>query len=219
MTTLDLLTFARGTALNAALAVCAFGILLRLFEIFGLGRKADLSPARPTTPGSGWRTMVSRSIPPQGMVRRDPVTYIAGYVFHIGLFVAIVLFAPHIELIRDVTGLGWPALPSALVDALAVASIIALFVLLAHRFNNPVKRLLTTGGDYLAWALTLLPLLTGYLAYHHLLFEYTLMLALHILSAELLLVLLPFTKLFHAFSVFISRWYNGDISGRKGVAS
>jgi nitrate reductase gamma subunit len=36
---------------------------------------------------------------------------------------------------------------------------------------------------------------------------------------ELLLVLLPFTKLFHTFSVFISRWYNGDISAHKGVAS
>jgi nitrate reductase gamma subunit len=49
--------------------------------------------------------------------------------------------------------------------------------------------------------------------------EYTLMLALHLFSVELLLVLLPFTKLFHTFSLFISRWYNGDFFGRKGVAS
>lgn len=219
MSNLDLLTFARGTALNWALAIFVAGIVLRLFEIFSLGRKADLSRGRDTSPGSGWRTVFTRSIPPQGMVKRDPVTYIAGYVFHIGLFVAVILFAPHIELIRDITGIGWPGLPSPLVDALAVAAIIALFVLLAHRLNNPVKKLLSTGGDYLAWTLTVLPLLTGYLAYHHLLFEYTFMLALHILSVEALLVLLPFTKLFHTVSVFISRWYNGDISGRKGVAS
>ena len=102
---------------------------------------------------------------------------------------------------------------------MTVASILALFVLLAHRLTNPVKKILTTSGDYLAWGLTLLPLLTGYLAYHHLLLEYTLMLAVHILSVEALLILLPFTKLFHTFSVFISRWYNGDIFGRKGVAS
>ena len=219
MNSLDLLTFARGTALNVALAVFVLGVLLRLFEIFGLGRKADLAPARITSPGSGWRTMLTRSIPPPGMIKRDPVTYIAGYVFHIGLMVAILLFAPHIELIRDITRLGWPPLPSPLVDALTVASILALFVLLAHRLTNPVKKILTTSGDYLAWGLTLLPLLTGYLAYHHLLLEYTLMLAVHILSVEALLILLPFTKLFHTFSVFISRWYNGDIFGRKGVAS
>jgi len=106
-----------------------------------------------------------------------------------------------------------------LIDASVVAAIIALAVLLAHRLNNPVKRKISGFGDYLAWAVTLLPLLTGYLAIHHLLFEYTLMLALHIFSVELLLVLLPFTKLFHTFSVFASRWYNGDFFGRKGVAS
>lgn len=219
MNHLDLLTFARGDALNWALILFVAGVALRLFEIFGLGRKADLAKPRTDSPGSGWRTMFTRSLPPQGLLKREPVTYIGGYVFHLGLFAVILFFAPHIEFFRTVFGLGWPGLPSALVDACAVASIVALFVLLAHRLTNPVKRMLSGFGDYLAWMVTLLPLLTGYLAYHHLLFEYTLMLALHLFSVELLLVLLPFTKLFHTFSVFISRWYNGDIFGRKGTAS
>jgi len=219
MNHLDLLTFARGDALNWALILFAAGVVLRLFEIFGLGRKADLAKPRTNSPGSGWRTVFTRSLPPQGLLKREPVTYIGGYVFHLGLFAVILFFAPHIEFFRTVFGLGWPGLPSALVDACAVAAIVALFVLLAHRLTNPVKRMLSGFGDYLAWMATLLPLLTGYLAYHHLLFEYTLMLALHLFSVELLLVLLPFTKLFHTFSVFISRWYNGDIFGRKGTAS
>ena len=219
MNHLDLLTFARGSALNWALIIFVAGTVLRLFEIFGLSRKTDLARPRTDSPGSGWRTMLTRSIPPQGMVKREPVTYIAGYVFHLGLFLAIFFFAPHIEFFRSLTGLTWPALPSALVDASVVSAIVALAVLLAHRLNNPVKRMLSGFGDYLAWTVTLLPLLTGYMAYHHLMVEYTLMLALHIFSVELLLVLLPFTKLFHTFSVFVSRWYNGDFYGRKGVAS
>jgi nitrate reductase gamma subunit len=44
------------------------------------------------------------------------------------------------------------------------------------------------------------------------------MLALHILTVELLLVCLPFTKLFHAFTVFGSRWFSGTVNGHKGVA-
>ena len=36
---------------------------------------------------------------------------------------------------------------------------------------------------------------------------------------ELLMVLFPFTKLSHAFTLFIARWYNGAISGYRGVAS
>jgi nitrate reductase gamma subunit len=219
MSHLDLLTFARGCALNWALIIFAAGVVLRLFEIFGLGRKTDLSTPRTDSPGSGWRTVLTRTLPPEGMLKRDPVTYIGGYVFHFGLFVAMFFFAPHIEFFRSMTGLGWPSLPTALVDASVVAAIVAMGMLLAHRLNNPVKRMLSGFGDYLAWAVTLLPLLTGYLAYHHLFVEYTLMLALHLFSVEFLLVLLPFTKLFHTFSVFIARWYNGDFFGRKGVAS
>lgn len=219
MNHLDILAFARGTALNWALILFVAGVLLRLFEIVGLGRKADLARPRVITPGSGWRTMFTRSLPPTGMLKREPVTYIGGYVFHFGLLLAIFFFAPHIEFFQSLTGLHWPNLPSPLVDASVVAAIVALFVLLGHRLNHPVKRMLSGVGDYIAWGATLLPLLTGYMAYHHLFLEYTLMLALHLFSVELLLVLLPFTKLFHTFSLFISRWYNGDFFGRKGVAS
>jgi nitrate reductase gamma subunit len=219
MTHLDLLTFARGSALNWALMLFVAGVILRLFEIFSLGRKADLAVARTGSPGSGMRTVFARSVPPQGMLKREPVTYISGYVFHIGLFLALFFFAPHIELFRSLTGLHWPGLPTALVDASVVAALIALLVQLANRIASPVKRMLSTAGDYVAWAATFLPLLTGYMAFHHLLLEYTLMLALHIFSVELLLIVLPFTKLFHSFSLFISRWYNGDWFARKGVAS
>ena len=219
MTPLELLTWARGPGLSIALAICAFGILLRLFEIFSLGRKADLSRAREHSPGSGWRTIFSRSLPPPGLLKRAPVTYIGGYVFHLGFAITLLFFVPHIELARSLVGIGWPGLPMPVVDISAVAAMLGLLAVLASRISNPVKRFLSGFQDYLAWLLTFLPLATGYLAFHHLLIDYTLALALHILSVELLLVALPFTKLFHTVSVFVSRWYNGDIFGRKGVAS
>lgn len=219
MSALELLTWARGTGLTLALAVCTFGILLRLFEIFSLGRKTDLSKPREHSPGSGWRTIFSRSLPPPGLMKRAPVTYVGGYVFHIGFAITLFFFVPHIELVRGLFGISWPGLPTQVIDIAAVAAILALIAVLASRLSNPVKRLLSGFQDYLAWLLTFLPLATGYLAFHHLLIDYTLALALHILSVELLLVALPFTKLFHTVSVFISRWYNGDIFGRKGVAS
>ena len=219
MSHLDLLTFARGSALNWALMLFAAGVVLRLFEIFGLGRKSDLASPRPDSPGSGWRTMALRSVPKVGILKRDALTYVSGYTFHIGLLAAIFFFAPHIEFFRSLVGFRWAALPSVLVDALVVVALLALVVTLAHRLTSRVKRMLSGIGDYVAWTMTLLPLLTGYLAYHHLLLEYTLMLALHLFTIELLLVLLPFTKLFHSFTLFISRWYNGEAFADKGVAS
>lgn len=219
MTAMDLLLWARGPGLGIAIAIFLFGMTLRLFEIYSLGRKRDLSTPRSHTPGSGWRTIVSRSLPHADTWRRSALTIVAGFAFHIGLFIVLLFLLPHIELIRSLTGLSWPALPTPLVDLATVITLIALIVLLVHRLMDPVKRFLSGFGDYLAWTVTFLPLLTGYMAYHHLLLDYTLLLALHILSAELLLVVFPFTKLTHTFTLFIARWYNGDIAARKGVAS
>jgi nitrate reductase gamma subunit len=46
---------------------------------------------------------------------------------------------------------------------------------------------------------------------------YQQMLIVHIATVELLLIAIPFTKLAHMFTTFSARWYNGAISGFKGV--
>lgn len=212
------LDWVRGPGLQIAAFVFLLGTVWRLIEIYGLGRKPDLAERRRVPGASGWHTLLHRSIPIPGMMQRAGMTYIAGYLFHFGLVVVVFLFAPHIRLIRELIGLSWPALPSQFVDFAAVITLAAMLVALAERIVQPVKRFLSTFEDWFTWAVTFLPVLTGYLAARHLLLPYTLMFALHILSAELLLVVLPFTKLFHVFTVFPSRWFNGDASGRKGVA-
>jgi nitrate reductase gamma subunit len=64
-----------------------------------------------------------------------------------------------------------------------------------------------------------LPLVTGYLAFHRIGLAPPMLIALHILSVELLMVIFPFTKLMHAFTLFMARYYNGAIAGYKGVHS
>jgi nitrate reductase gamma subunit len=211
------LTWVRSTGLDIAIGIFVPGTLWRLFEIYSLGRKADLAVPRHRSGASGLHTMFRRSVPPPGMFKRSPISYVGGYVFHFGLFVVVFLFAQHIKLIQDLTGLSWPNLPAQFIDATAVVTLATMLLMLAERINNPVKRFLSTFGDYAAWALTFLPVLTGYLATKHLLLPYTLMLSLHILSAELLLIFLPFTKLIHVFTLLGSRWYNGDVNAKKGV--
>lgn len=218
MNELQFLTWVRGPGLDIAVAVFLLGTLWRLVEIYGLGRKQDLAAPRFRPGASGWHTLLRRSLPAEGLFRQGLVTYVGGYVFHLGLAVIVFGFAPHIQLFRDLLGLSWPGLPSGLVDLASVFTLAAMLVVLADRVRQPVKRFLSGFGDWLAWALTFLPVLTGWLAVHHLLLPYTTMLAVHILSVEALLVALPFTKLFHAFTAFGSRWYNGTMNGRKGVA-
>ena len=218
-TAMDLLIWARWTGFSLALAIALFGLTLRVFEILSLGRKHDFAPAREDSPGSGLRTVFSRSLPLPGMAQKSPITYFGGYVFHVGLLLVIVFFVPHIEAIRAVIGLSWPGLPTAVIDMVSVATLLALVAVLFDRRRNKVKRMLSGFGDYFAWGITFLPMVTGYLAFHHLVLDYTLMLAIHILSVELLLIALPFTKLTHVVTLFLARWYNGDWFGRRGIAS
>lgn len=211
----ELLIWARGPAFNGALVIFVFGMVLRLFEILSLGRKPDLSAPRGSGAQGGIRTIFTRSLPRASVFAREPLRILNGYILHIGLFVVIFLYRPHIELL----GVSWAGLPSGIVDAVTAVTILSLIVALLMRLYSPVLQKISTQGDYLVWLVTLLPMVTGYMAYNHLMLEYTLMLALHILSVELLLVIAPFTKLTHMFSFVLARWYQGYLAGRRGVES
>ncbi len=217
MNELQLLTWVRGPGLNIAVAIFILGVLWRLIEIYTLGRKKDLSAPRHAAGASGLHTVLRRALPPPGMLKRSPVSYIGGYIFHLGLAIIVFLFAPHLLLVKNLTGLSWPALPSQFIDLAAVVTMAAMVVMLVDRINKPAKRFLSTFEDWATWAVTFLPVLTGWMATQHMLLPYTTMLALHILSVEVLLVALPFTKLFHAFTLFGSRWYNGRANAHRGV--
>jgi len=219
MTETELLTWVRGPGFQIATIILVLGIMLRLFEIIMLGRKANLAEAKGPEMSSGLRTVFSRTIPDASTFKRSTFTITAGYIFHIGLFVVIFLFAPHILLFKEVLGISWPALPSTVIDATAVITIITLVIVLVHRLKDPVKRFLSTFDDYLGWFVTILPLVTGYIAFHRVGMSAPALIAIHILSVELLMVVFPFTKLMHMFTLVLARWYNGAISGYRGVQS
>ncbi len=219
MTATDWLLWARGPAFEIATVILVVGIIVRLIEILMLGRKKNLATPRGSATAGGLRTIVARSIPDSGTMQRSTFTIVAGYIFHIGLFVVIFLLAPHILVFSKLTGLSWPALPTTIVDAFAVITILALIAVLFNRLNNKVKRYLSGPMDYIVWALTILPLITGYMAFHRIGFSGPMLLALHIMSVELLMIAFPFTKLSHAFTLFLARFYNGVVTGTKGVQS
>lgn len=219
MTAHDLLVWVRGPAMQFSLAIFFLGVVLRILEMWLLGHSHDLAEPRRGGFWSGWRTVFHRSLPAPGMIQREPLVFFGGYTFHLGFFISLVFFAPHIQLFHGVWGIRWPGLPASVIDLVAVVSIAALVALLAHRLVHPVRRFLSNAGDYVAWAVTFLPLLTGYMVAHEAVLPYTQMLTVHILTVELLLIVLPFTKLTHSFTIFLSRWYNGAMAGRKGVAS
>ena len=219
MTEAEFLLWVRGPALQVASVIFVLGLAARVLGILVIGRQADLAEARGSAVAGGLRTIVMRTFQDPGTWRRSSVTLVAGFIFHIGLLITILFYAPHILVIEEVLGISWPGLPTTVIDATTVVTIIAMVAVLVHRLRHPVIRFLSRFQDYLVWFVTILPLVTGYLAFHRIGLTPTMLVAIHILSVELLMVVFPFTKLTHAVTLFMARYYNGSISGYRGVKS
>jgi nitrate reductase gamma subunit len=219
MSDTEFLLWVRGPGMIIAVAVFAVGVLVRFLEMWLLGRKADLAEARGSSVSAGLRTMLTRSAPRKEELRDGGFVLFTSWIFHLAFVVTFLFLVPHIAFLKAIVGFGWPALPKALVSILAILGIVAMIALFVHRFFHSVRRFLGHTIDYVAWAATFLPLLTGYLAAHSPVFGYTTTLAVHILSFELFIALIPFTKLMHMFTVWVSRYINGATFGRKGVVA
>jgi len=218
MDTQQLLEWVRGPGLQIAAAVFVLGMVYRMLYLLLLGRKPNLAAPRGSEWRGGLRTMWHRSLISVGLTSRGYFIVIAGYVFHFGFLITLLFLSQHIDLFRSLLGFGWPALPPGLITIVAILTIAAMIALLVHRFTDPVKRLISDYQDYLTWALTILPLLTGIMLKQGIALGYQQMLIVHIVSLELLMIATPFTKLVHMLTTFSARWYNGAISGYKGVS-
>lgn len=214
----EFLTWLRGSGLQIAIGLFFLGLIFRIVQNIVTGRSRNLAVARGSQFGPGLRTIWSRSIPAPGLSYRSHFTHIAGYIFHIGLFVTLLFLSEHILLFKNLLGFSWPALPTAIIDITALLSIAALVAILIHRLMDPVLKQISDYQDYLAWLLTIAPLATGFMVLHPMGMTYQTSLIWHLISIELLLIAIPFTKLSHMLSIFISRWYNGAIAGYKGVS-
>jgi nitrate reductase gamma subunit len=215
---MTLLDFARGPALQWSLIILVFGIFWRLIGALWIRRRIRLSRSRRTdTWWLGLRAIESRSWPVEEFHKVIRFQHYSGYLWHISFFIVLFFFVPHILFFKRLTGLSWPGLPNdviMVVGAIAVATLVALLI---RRVTHPVLRMISNADDYISWLVTTLPLVTGFMAYAHVGPRYETMLALHILSVELLLAWFPFGKLMHAIIVFPSRYQAGASFGRRGV--
>ncbi|WP_295435926.1 hypothetical protein [uncultured Thiodictyon sp.] len=216
---MDFLLLTKGPLFNLAVTVFALGMAARILEILVNGRRPNYSEARGGQWLPGLRTVLTRSVADPGTFKRAPFNVVVGWLWHLGFIVTLLFFIPHIALIKSLLGLSWPGLPNPVVDLVTAVTLVALVATLVHRRTHRVKRRISTPEDYLVWTLVFLLVLSGYLAYNRIINPYPLALGLHILCAEVFLIVLPFTKLTHIFTVFIARWYNGASFGRRGVES
>ncbi len=215
---MTLLDFARGPALEWALIIFVAGSLWRLIGAWLVRREADLSaPRSQSTAAGGVRTVFSRFWPRKEFQSKTVYAWVLAYVMHIGLAIVVFLFTPHILFIEGLFGISWPGVSNDFVMFAGAVTIASMVALLVRRLTTPYLKAISNVDDYISWLLTLLPVVTGMMAYAHVGGPYPTVLALHILSVDLMLVWFPFGKLFHAILWVPSRAQLGAAMQRRGV--
>jgi nitrate reductase gamma subunit len=219
---MTLLDFARGIGLQAAVLIMIAGLFWRAAGVLLLRCRPQHAMSRTSLTGrlAGGAAMIfSRSVPRRTFWSRIGVSVALSTAFHVGFFAIIFGGAPHILIIHQLTGLSWPNLPKGVVVMISGLTLAAMIAMLIRRIAHPVTRLLSTADDYLTWLIVFLPVLTGILLSGETVAGYETLLALHILSVELMMIWFPFGKLMHGVLVFASRGAMGFNFARKGAAT
>lgn len=154
----------------------------------------------------------------QGM-RDHPFVTIGYFFFHFSFLFLLIFLSTHVF-----TDMGWLGGGNLVADLMALVFMGSVVFIVIRRLIAPEVRIVTTLGDYLLLALVALLFMTGYyMAFHadmELGISYDSILILHILSSELLIILIPFTKLGHMILFFFTRAIIGvEFGARRGVKS
>ena len=145
-------------------------------------------------------------------MRRHPAMTIVAYVFHICLILTPIFLLAHVTLVDESWDLSWWTLPDSLAVIMTLIVIGACVFFLVRRLVNPEVQYVTSASDYILLAIVAAPFITGFLVYFQW-FAYQTLLILHILSGEIMLVAIPFTRLSHMLFAPLTRAYMGSEFG------
>ncbi|ETR71886.1 MAG: TmcC1 [Candidatus Magnetoglobus multicellularis str. Araruama] len=145
-------------------------------------------------------------------MKNNPVMTVVTFVFHLSLFITPIFLLAHVILWDESFNISWWSLPEQIADILTVVVIAGCCYFLYRRLTDPTVKYLTSISDFILLGIVAAPFLTGFLAYHQL-FDYQLMMILHVLSGEIMLVAIPFTRLSHMIYSPFTRAYIGSEFG------
>ncbi len=146
--------------------------------------------------------------------RNNPVFTCFIFVFHIGLVITPIFLQAHNLILRERWGFSLFTISDFYADILTLAVIVSAVFLIIRRIALEHVRFITSAYDYLLIAISAAPFITGMLAYHQV-SNYRFWIVAHVLSGEIMLIAIPFTKLSHFVLFFMSRAQIGMDFGIK----
>jgi len=192
--------FGQGPLFRFAFVLMALG-LARIFvlTLVNVAEAYRRNPDKIINYREVFNKTVAWFIPAGRLWRKRPVYSLVSFLFHAGLILVPLFLAAHVSLWRQSTGFGWFSLPQGLADALTLIALAGALILFLMRAFYAPARALSRRQDY-AWPLLLaVPFLTGYLMVNVSVSAsgYQWMMLLHLYSAALIMILIPFTKIAH----------------------
>jgi nitrate reductase gamma subunit len=191
--------FGRGPLFRIAFALLVLGLVrLVVLTLVELGAAYRRSADRMVN----WREVRSQTlgwlIPLGRLWRQRPVYSTASALFHAGLLVPVFL-AAHVLLWKRVLPFPWPALPQTLANRLTLLAIAAALLLFLGRVCYSHTRRLSRPQDFVWPLLLATPFVTGYLCANVPIGTqgYQAAMLIHVYAADLIMVLIPFTKIAH----------------------
>lgn len=144
--------------------------------------------------------------------RRHPVLTIVTFAFHICLILTPLFLLAHVILWDDAWNISWWSLPDNLALFMTLIVLGGCIFFLVRRLILPEVQYVTSVSDFVILAIVAAPFITGLLAYYQW-FGYQIFTILHILSGEIMLVAIPFTRLSHMLLAPLTRAYMGSEFG------
>lgn len=199
--------FARGPLFAFTFLVMILGLIrLIVVQVYSLiiqkGRRLRNAP---------WKKIISDAatwvVPIKHLIAGTRFFSVASYLFHIGIIAVPIFLMDHIVLWENFLGINLPSIGHGLADVLTLFTLACLVALLSCRIFIPRLHSMSTPIDYLLLVMIFVPFASGYLASHPNVnpFPWDAMMLTHLLSAEILFIAVPFTKLSHVVLFFFDR--------------
>ena len=214
---MDIYELARGPLAWISLSIFILGSLYQVVYILYSGKsEAVLGKSRRNNDAA--RSILNGIIPfSSTIMRRQPLFTVVTFTFHICVVLLPIFLLAHTVLWYESWGIQWLSFPDTMADIMNIWVILACIYFVFRRTISADARKVTRPIDFLFPAIIMVIFLTGLLASHQW-GPYRPVLILHILTSELLLTILPFSKLGHMLFFWFSRAYMGTEFGKHMTA-
>ena len=214
----DLYNFVTGPLAWAAFIVFIAGSLYRLINMLYLVNKKEKFIYTYMSFKYSFRS-IFHWITPFATVnwKRHPVLTIVTFAFHICLIITPVFLLSHAILWGESWNISLWSLSDGVADIMALVVVGSCIFFLVRRLVSPEVQYVTSASDYAILAIVAAPFITGFIAYHQWV-NYQFFMILHIISGEIMLVAIPFTRLSHMlFSPFTIAYMGSEFGGVRNA--